>query len=84
MGGSICRKEKVVQQLVIAVIHRGGRNTTPELNAVIRAVGPAQAIGVLMLIGRYMSHALIVNTLDLAPPALVSGFRKPGPDHARP
>ena len=26
------------------------------------------AIAVLMLIGRYVTHALMVNTLDLAPP----------------
>jgi alkylhydroperoxidase family enzyme len=66
----LSERERLVQQLVIAVVRRGGRDTTPELNAVIRAVGPAQAIGVLMLIGRYMSHAMIVNTLNLAPPAL--------------
>jgi len=66
----LSERERLVQQLVIAVVRRGGRDTTPELNAVIRAVDPAQAIGVLMLIGRYMSHAMIVNTLNLAPPAL--------------
>lgn len=53
---------------MIAVARRAGRNTTPELEAVTRAIGPAQAITVLMLIGRYMSHALVVKTLDLAPP----------------
>ncbi|MDP9051206.1 MAG: hypothetical protein M3O31_10890 [Acidobacteriota bacterium] len=62
--------ERAVQQLVIAAAKRGGRDTTTELEAVIDAIGPAQAIAVLMLIGRYMSHALIVNTLNLAPPAL--------------
>ena len=65
-------QEQAVQQLVISVIHRGGRNTTPELEAVTRAIGPAQTIAVLMLIGRYMSHALIVNTLNLAPPPIPS------------
>jgi alkylhydroperoxidase family enzyme len=65
-------QERVVQQLVISVVRRGGRDTTPELEAVTRAIGPAQTIAVLMLIGRYMSHALIVNTLNLAPPPMPS------------
>jgi hypothetical protein len=64
--GIISEQELLVQQLVIAVARRAGRNSTPELEAVTRAIGPAQAIAVLMLIGRYMSHALIVNTLNLA------------------
>ena len=64
----LSQQEWVVQQLVISVAERGGRNTTAEFEAVTRAVGPAHAIAVLMLIGRYMSHALIVNTLNLAPP----------------
>lgn len=66
----ISEQEWLVQQLVISVAKRGGRNTTPELEAVTRSIGPAQAIAVLMLIGRYMSHALIVNTLNLAPPPI--------------
>ncbi len=36
--------------------------------AVVRALGHAPAIAVLMLIGRYVTHALIVNSLGLAPP----------------
>jgi len=66
----LSQEEWVVQQLVVAVAKRGGRNTTPEFDAVTRAIGPSNAIAVLMLIARYMSHALIVNTLDLAPPPL--------------
>jgi alkylhydroperoxidase family enzyme len=68
--GIISEQEWLVQQLVIAVARRAGRDTTPELEAVTRAIGPAQAIAVFMLIGRYMSHALIVNTLNLAPPRM--------------
>jgi alkylhydroperoxidase family enzyme len=67
---SLSQQETVVQQLVTSVVQRGGRDTTPELEAVTRSIGPAQAIAVLMLIGRYMSHALIVNTLNLAPPPM--------------
>jgi alkylhydroperoxidase family enzyme len=34
----------------------------------IGAVGAAQAMAILMLIGRYVTHALIVNALELGPP----------------
>jgi alkylhydroperoxidase family enzyme len=64
----LSEQEKVVQQLVMAVVRSGGRNAAPEFETVIQAIGPAQSIAVLMLIGRYLSHALIVNTLNLAPP----------------
>src|SRR5919202_464438 len=52
----------------LAVIERQGHDTTSELEAVIKAIGHEQAIAVLMLIGRYMMHALIVNSLALEPP----------------
>ena len=50
------------------VINRKGHDTTRELEAVIQSVGPAMTIAILMLIGRYMSHAMIVNSLDLDAP----------------
>ena|ERR1051326_6871734 len=57
-----------VQKLVLAVLERKGHNTQRELEVAIRAIGHQQAIAVLMLIGRYTTHALIVNSLALAPP----------------
>jgi hypothetical protein len=57
-----------VQKLALAVLERKGHCTRPELEAVIRAIGHEQAIAVLMLIGRYATHSLIVNSLALAPP----------------
>lgn len=66
----LTEQESLVQQLTLAVAQRGGRNTTAEFEAVIRSIGAARAIAALMLIGRYMAHALIVNTLDLSPPAV--------------
>lgn len=69
-GQVLTHAERSVQQLAISVVKRGGRSTTSEFQAVIGAVGVQQAIAVLMLISRYMSHAVIVNTLALSPPAL--------------
>ena len=66
----LLHEEALVQRLVLAAVRRGGRDTSMEFEAVTEALGPAKAIAVLMLIGRYLSHALIVNTLELAPPAL--------------
>ena len=65
---SLSEEERLVQRLAIAVVTRKGHECTPELEAAIRAIGPAMTIAVLMLIGRYATHALIVNTLNLAPP----------------
>lgn len=65
-------EERIVQKFAVAVVKRVGRDTTAELEEVVRLLGTPQAIAVLMLIGRYMSHAIMVNTLKLAPPALPS------------
>jgi len=66
--GILSEQEVLVQRLVVAVVDRRGHDTTPELEAVVRSIGPAKTIAVLMLIGRYMSHAMIVNTLNLPAP----------------
>jgi len=67
-NGSLNDKEAVVQKFVIAVLARKGRDAGSELDAVVQTIGPQEAIAVLMLIGRYVMHALIVNTLSLSPP----------------
>jgi hypothetical protein len=64
----LSKQELLVQRLVVAVIDRKGHNTRRELEAVIQSIGPAMTIAVLMLIGRYMSHAMIVNCLELDAP----------------
>ncbi len=67
-NGRLSEQELSVQRLVIAVITRKGHGTGPELEALSHAIGPEKAIAVLMMIGRYVTHALIVNALSLAPP----------------
>jgi alkylhydroperoxidase family enzyme len=66
--GALSEQEVLVQRLVVAVVNRNGHDTTRELEAVIQSIGPAMTIAVLMLIGRYMSHAMIVNSLNLDAP----------------
>jgi hypothetical protein len=60
--------ERAVQTLTLAVLERHGKHTSSELEAVVQAIGPEAAIAVLMLIGRYVTHALMVNALGLSPP----------------
>lgn len=60
--------ERVIQKFTIAVIDRRGRGVEKEFDAVVQAVGPQQAAAIIMLIGRYVMHALISNALALKPP----------------
>jgi len=66
--GNLSETEVVVQELVLAVVERGGHKTGAELEEVVKAIGHEQGIAVLMLIGRYVMHALIANSLALKPP----------------
>jgi alkylhydroperoxidase family enzyme len=67
-GAALSETEVVVQKLVLAVIERGGHDTGAELEEVVKAIGHEQGIAVLMLIGRYVMHAMIANSLALKPP----------------
>jgi hypothetical protein len=60
--------ERAVQRLIVALIERRGKNVKAELEEVIDQIGTEQAIAVMFLAGRYVTHALIVNGLELAPP----------------
>ena len=66
--GNLSETELVVRKFVLAVIERGGHETGAELEEVVKAIGHEKGIGVLMLIGRYVMHALIANCLALKPP----------------
>ena len=53
---------------VIAAIERRGIGVESEFEAMLEHLPPAQAMAVAMLAGRYVAHALVVNTLALKPP----------------
>jgi len=63
-------EERRVQSFVIAAVNRDGHDCKSEFESVIDAVGHQRAIAVLLLIGRYMTHALTVNCLALRPPVV--------------
>ncbi|MBB6123083.1 carboxymuconolactone decarboxylase family protein [Sphingobium subterraneum] len=60
--------ERAVQRLVMAMIDRRGKTVQAEINASIDQIGADATIAVMFLVGRYITHALIVNGLELAPP----------------
>lgn len=60
--------EKLAQKLTLAILERRGHDTSDELDAFIEAIGHKQAVAVLLLVGRYVMHALIANCLALEPP----------------
>lgn len=70
--------EANVQRLVLAALRSAGRDANGAFQSVLAELGPEAAIAVLMVLGRYVVHALIVNTLALAPPVpsiFEDGFR---------
>jgi alkylhydroperoxidase family enzyme len=56
------------QRYAIALIRTHGSQVKDEFEAMSAHFTPAQAMSIAFLIGRYITHALIVNTLDLCPP----------------
>lgn len=60
--------EKAVQRYCLKAAENKGKNAAREFEQVIDELGPEGAVAVLMVMGRYLVHGLIVNTLDLAPP----------------
>jgi hypothetical protein len=60
--------DRAVQHLTLALLARGGQDVRRELEAVVERLGAAASMAVLLLVGRYVTHALAVNALELAPP----------------
>ncbi|WP_326542734.1 hypothetical protein [Pseudorhodoferax sp.] len=79
--------ERAVQRYVIAAVESRGLAAQQPFERMQALLGPAQAMAVVLLVGRYITHALAVNTLGLAPPVpsiFEDGFRgdtpSPAPD----
>jgi hypothetical protein len=60
--------ERAVQRLALAMIATRGHGVAAQVEAVIEVIGPEQTIATMFLVGRYITHALIVNGLELTPP----------------
>jgi hypothetical protein len=60
--------QRVVQSYVLAALADNGRGSERALQTVARELGAEAAIAVLMVVGRYVVHGLMVHSLGLAPP----------------
>src|SRR5215471_19011681 len=58
--------EHAIRRLTLSALRTTGQGLERELADVVEAVGPTQAMAILMVIGRYWAHALIVNALGLS------------------
>ncbi|MCK4124471.1 hypothetical protein ACI2S3_00255 [Ralstonia nicotianae] len=74
-------EQKAVQRYVIAAVETRAQNAQQEFAGMLERLGPSQSMAIVMLVGRYITHALTVNTLELAPPVpsiFEDGFRGDG------
>lgn len=61
-------EERLVQHFVMVALDSRGHEAAELFEPLAAIVGEAGAIAVLMVLGRYVVHALIVNALGLQPP----------------
>lgn len=64
----LSESERLVQRLVIAMLESFGQGVEAELEAVVDDIGHVQTVGVMMIVGRYVTHGIFVNALALKPP----------------
>jgi len=60
--------ERTVQRFVIDAVNDDGHGVTTQLDAVVDALGHANAVAVMMVMARYTTHALLVNCLQIPAP----------------
>lgn len=61
-------QEQRLQRFILESLQNDGHGVSNKLDALASELGPDAAIAVLMVIGRYLTHSLIVNSLELTPP----------------
>lgn len=67
---SLSDAERAVQRYLLAALASHGRSEAAQVafERLVERLGHRQAVAVMMVAGRYLVHALIVNTLALEPP----------------
>lgn len=61
-------RERTVQWYLLRAVPDVGRSAGPELQQMTELLGPSATMAVLLLAGRYLAHALVVNSLGVGPP----------------
>ncbi len=74
-ASALSEEERKIQKFVIASIYRRGMDSKALFEDMARLVGPKTATGILISVGRCVTHAIFVNVLDLEPP-VTSIFEK--------
>ena len=64
--------ERAVQRYVMAAVRTRGLQAQDDFKSLAALLPASQAVAIAMLIGRYVTHALVVNTFGLRPPVPVS------------
>lgn len=67
-AGVLNDPERVAQRLVLKLLAHDWAAARPLFERMIDDIGHQQAVAFLMLVGRYATHAMVVNTFGLAPP----------------
>lgn len=60
--------QRAAQGFAVALVRSNGQAVGPEFDALAGHFSAAEAMAMAFLVGRYITHALIVNALRLAPP----------------
>ena len=90
---SLSEEERAVQRYVMAAVRTRGLQAQDDFERLAALLPASQAVAIAMLAGRYITHALVVNTFGLRPPAVSythldvykrQAFRCAGAGHIRP
>ena len=60
--------EKCIQRFMIAGLERDGHDTEALLDSVVDTLGHTRAVAILMVMGRYTTHAIMVSSLVIKAP----------------
>lgn len=60
--------ERAVQQLAIQMLDAHGQGASGQLEQVVQHVGQEEAVGICLLVSRYIAHAVFANTMQLEAP----------------
>lgn len=75
---------KAARTLALAIVDGYGGGAAEELARTVDVLGEERAVGVLLTVGRYVAHAVVANTLELAAPVEgVLPARDPAPVSGR-
>lgn len=72
-GNELTTAQAAALRLVDAMLRDTGRGVRSELATVVELLGEETAVGVLLLVGRYVAHAHVANALELTSPVAGTG-----------